>query len=180
MNPALQWVLAQVNEWLKFGEAKNGVLLVANVALLVGLWQSASLPAIFGVYSELYFAVLQCLLAIGAVAAAFSFVPATEIPRLKPRGRPESTDSLVFFGHLAKYTGQHLLTAYERKGLLQSPRQPLDDQLADQIVLNSRIAGWKFLCFKWAFWLTLAGIITPVAAVPLFAIFHWARNHGNR
>ena len=39
MNEDLKFAFANVNDWLKFAEAKNGGLLALNVASIIGILQ---------------------------------------------------------------------------------------------------------------------------------------------
>jgi hypothetical protein len=102
----LKETLDSVVRWLTFAEAKNGLLVAANSALLVGAtqlvsagwWQNANLG-------------LKCSVLIGGVCSTIALVfamiallPRTALPWEKSSGLPETEkDSFIFFGHIAKY-----------------------------------------------------------------------------
>lgn len=170
----LQWVLAQVNDWLKFAEAKNGGVVLLNGAAVFGTLQVATSLESLPLWAEWYFTGLCAQLTAGALVALFSFLPRTEIPLLNPIGVPEPGDNLIFFGHARKYSP----AAYLQAALARCPGGDKGDprwlnDLAAQIVINSRIAVWKYSCFKLALWLTIAAVVTPVVAVVAFGMI-WA------
>lgn len=176
----LDWILAQVNDWLKFAEAKNGALVAFNGVVL------ATTATLFADHQtrdplvSMYLISLWVLVATGLTIAVFSFLPATEIPLLKADERPSEEDNLLFFGHAKKYSANsYLRTVQARYGGQTLEDDRLSRDIASQIVVNSRIAVWKYTCFKVALWATIAGIVTPILAGVVFGLLWiWRMRHG--
>lgn len=167
----LQWVLQTVSDWLRFPEAKNGALIIADGAALVGLlaaWPVTDEPML----QRWYFLPLGFLLALATVVSLVSFFPRTTIPRLLPEGPPDPDVSLVFFGHIRNFSPKYYLRAWAaRAGNEFDPTDAWQLDLAGQIVANSRIAAWKFDCFRVAAWTTVAAVCSlPVAVVLWLAL----------
>jgi hypothetical protein len=177
----LQWVLAQVNDWLKFAEAKNGALVLLNGAAIVGAIQVATSAQSLNIFGMWYLISLCGLLSSGALVALFSFLPATEIPLLLPKEPPAPHDNLIFFGHVKKYApDSYLQVALSREPENNYAQQGWLMDLAAQIVINSRIAVWKYACFKLALWLTIAAVVTPILGVVAFFAFWVGRGRWQR
>ena len=104
------------------------------------------------------------------LACLASFFARTKIPAfLLSRSSDTTPTNLLFYGHIADLTGADLLkqtaAAAEYNG---SPDKYLQD-LAAQVVINSKIARQKFVLFNVALWITTAAVATPLVAI----IFYW-------
>lgn len=170
--------MAQVNEWLKFAEAKNGALVVLNSAVV-----ALSIPPAIASHpwtdlAQLWLWTSWLLLAAGLLIALLSFLPATQIPFLDPAQPTSPNDNLIFFGHARNYDVEEYLHALrERTGAPHDSGWERD--VAGQIITNAKIASWKYSCFKGALWCTIAAIVTPVLAGLTFGgISIWRRVHG--
>jgi len=173
----LRSTLALVNEWLRFAEAKNGALVVASLGVAVALLQMD--PSTDGYlrippwYAR--FMLAQLLLATGA--ALGSFLPRTNIGRLLPKGAKKETDNLFFFAHIAKYSPKFYLKALTEDLAVREEKPSRSELgLAEQIVVNARIANWKFMCSTWAIRFLMSALFTPVVA--FLAEYLLNRRHG--
>jgi hypothetical protein len=165
MDEMLKFVLAQVTDWLKFAEAKNGALLVVAMGMLIALVQLRveNADAVAG-HALLLGSCVGFLFVAVAICLA-SFLPVTQIPFMVPRGKRLPSDNLLFFGDAAKYTGPYYLESLRQRLGPGQEDSPLAAAMAEQIVTNSRIAVWKYGCFKWALWSTGAAVLTPAGAL---------------
>lgn len=161
INKTLVEINKTVIDWLKFAEAKNAGLLTGNLAIIFGITKidviaKASLWTIAGAYysSILFFCFLSSLLCL------LSIVPQINIPYLFKTAGHEKNKDLIFYGHIATHTPESYSKALQ--AALEEKFNTVDECLAGQIVINSRITMRKFQNFKWAAWLTLSAFFTPI------------------
>lgn len=159
----LRHILAVVDGHLKFAETKNAALLAANAAIVLGVLQqlgSENAPNGFWYYWLLYVAGL-CT-ASGAITLV-SFLPMTDRPYLWKQPGISENDNLLFFGDIQKYSEKSFLAALAKAMTSErSSWTQLDYMLANQIIINARIAASKFGHFRAAAWLTLFALLAPV------------------
>jgi len=163
----LQHVLSLVNDWLKFAEAKNGALLIASSAIVLGLPTATTALLLPARASAVYITWLTALAVISALLAGYSLLPRTRIPWLLPARSPEATDNLLFFGHIYSFDPDSYLIAIRAKLRQAGIPSPFERDYAEQIVINSRITMEKYVLFRAALWVLLFGALTPVLALPL-------------
>jgi hypothetical protein len=168
MEERLRTVLGTVSEWLKFAEAKLAALVVVNGAAVFGAAQilgSLSTPEWRVNFYLWSFIVLASL---AGVVALVGILPKTALPWIRSTGKSLQSDNLLFFGHIEKYRPDEYLRALaEVAGEAEGTRTPLERQYAEQIIINSRIASTKYTLFRWAAWITLSAVLTPILAIPL-------------
>ena len=166
-------IFQNVNDWLKFAEAKNAVLLAfsgAGVTATITLLATAqNLPNSLSVG----LLITTSLLCICALICSFSFLSKTNLDLLLQRSNRTSSNSrhqrrnnLYYFGDLRKYSSNELLNElnshYFDKNSNQLYTKECED-LATQIIINSKITLVKFNLFTYGLWLLIAAIL----AVPL-------------
>jgi hypothetical protein len=151
----LRATLSMVNEWLRYAETKNGALIAANGALIFGVTQlqtDAHPWALIRVSSAV-------LLTASLLIALLSLMPWLARTGLFPTRPSSAEDNLIFFGDASRYDAE----TYLHHLLITVPAFAAGDQvarwLADQIVVNSRIASRKFFMFNIALYLAAAGIV---------------------
>jgi hypothetical protein len=174
MEDRLHRILALVNEWLKFAEAKNAALLAANSAIIFGslkvLETSPPLPRWLLIY--IYLAIVA--VALAASLSLLSFLPKTRLPWLGSTKRPTPEDNLLFYGDIACYDPRSFLEAlYRQAGTNFSQPDSLEEDYAEQIIINSRIALSKFRFFSLALWITVSALLTPAITIPILL---WRRS----
>lgn len=156
MEANLGGLLALVNEWLKFSEAKNAACIAFNAAVISVLIDRGSPENLLSVY--LLVVLVAAFISTGI--SLVSFLPALSIDRnLMPATVISSSDSdsIIFFGSIAKmgYARFHeracLAFATEKES-------PLFSMLAQQIFVNSVIAVRKLKLFNAAVFVISAGV----------------------
>lgn len=147
-------LLDLTNDWLRYAEAKNGVMIGLTSAGAVG-----TLAALGQVTGGDLRSVALVFLIVGEAAllpelglALRSFLPTTDLARWVTgrRGRPAAEDNLYFYGHVAKYSPRHLAEAVARRYEGATRDEPLGEaalDLAAQVVTNARITLWKLRLF---------------------------------
>jgi hypothetical protein len=172
-------LLTMVNDWLKYAEAKNSLVVGLSSAGLFG-----SLTAVPDTIegSSHHDAALSMLLA-GVIAliislslSLMSFMPRTNLTKWLARrqGSPTKDDNLYYYGHLAKYIPRNLAQALERRYEPRTGRGSRDDpddlsdgevEIAEQIVINARITLWKLGLFTPALVCFAVGVLLQTAAM---------------
>jgi hypothetical protein len=179
-----------VNEWLKFAEAKNGVLLAfsgaAITATITLLATAQNIP------NSLNFGLLltTILLCICALICSLSFLPKTNLDDLlwlrdrrnkKSNSQDPIEDNFWYFGHLQKYKPDELLEVLNKPyfnskldiaKLADKKEYKEYKDIAAQITINAEIAFLKFEVFKYAIKVLIASIlIIPSSMVISLVIY---------
>lgn len=171
VDDKLKYIFSTVNEWLKFAEAKNAALLIFNNAIAFGLLNILDKNYITSQYIRYYLYLSLCFLVLSIVISLLSFIPKIKIPSISQSEKSSGKDNMIFFSHIAKHStkeylnllyGQHNET-YDKENLFQ-------ENLTEQIIVNSQIALSKYRFFEIGIWFTLAGIVSPVIALIVFII----------
>lgn len=159
----LEYLFDNVNRWLQFAEAKNGVALTASSAALFGVLRVIYSPNVLRLHPAL------TVMAFGLIAvilsALISFwsklvIGQTSVERwcakwigqgMLERARkavPTETRNLMFYGHIRLFE----CTKYQQRlvSFLGQESQLTDWQtaIAEQIWVNSRIAYRKYTLFN--------------------------------
>lgn len=172
MNEDLKYAFSNVNDWLKFAESKNAALFALNIASIIGLLQidkniSPFWPSLRGV--------LVLLFSLSATICVVSIIPRVtalikdddKMPDAKFVAAKKDLNFL-FFEHITKLSTTQFFELFKSKlpGLSLSSA---DEDLANQIVNNAKIASAKYRMFGWASWLTVTGFIFTIAGVIILA-----------
>jgi hypothetical protein len=159
--------LQLVNEWLKFGEAKNGALLTLNGAAIVAMHNMAKLygPLDWPATLWLLWATGCCLVSMGLCLASF-YARTKTSGFLFANQTPEGTGA-IYFGHLAHMTKADLVQRLA-PGVDAAEREYVED-MAGQIIINAKLARKKMTLFNAALLFTIAGALTP----PGLLLYYW-------
>lgn len=170
MDEKLKDIFSNINDWLKFAEAKSATLIAFNGALIFGISRLITSFDLKGT-CLIYLIVILSLCILSTSICFFSVIPALSMPwDKKPSGVIEK-DNLVYFSDIAKYTPLAYLRALSEKlGLNNSEFTGYQKDLSNQIIVNSVIADKKYRAFQKAVWLTLAAVISPVLALSVFLL----------
>jgi len=167
----LQYALSFVDGHLRFAETKNAALLAVAGSVAVALLTvvngspGPSLPV------RLYLLYVIACSGFAAVVSLMSFLPQTHLPWIERSSAPHETDNLLFFGHIRKYDPKdYWLSMSGHPATTTIPRWQL--AVAEQVVINARIAARKFTMFKYAVWALMAAATTPVGAYVAYAYMH--------
>src|SRR5215216_5372794 len=155
-------LLELVNDWLKFGETKNGGMVVLVGVAGTGLltygssiedptdWDGCTL------FLAGFFFMLSLSLAV------WSFLPKKDAQKIESRleGIPEDTDNLYFYGHLAKLRATDLIEKLCELHECEPTKATRGERdLAAQIIVNSRITRSKMQLFSMASVTFLIGVV---------------------
>lgn len=168
MEERLQYLLTNVNDWLKFAESKNAALLAANVAVAFGLMSQFQGKSNIPYWVPIYTSIVTICFILSSGICLLSFVPKLQIPHKPPKKKSGKKQNMVFYGHIAGLSIQDYLSAlYERNGLDPNKATPFEKDFAEQIIVNSDIALWKYKCFGVALTLTMVGILAGLVEMVL-------------
>lgn len=167
MKEDLKNIFENVNNWMKFAEAKNGTLIVADLAIIFGVFQLLEEMCCPKKWLIFYASIVMLLSLLSATICLTSFVPQLRMPWFINRGSPSKNDNLLYFAHIAKYAPKIYLNKLSELLKIQLPeKQPkLEMDYAEQIVTNSRITLRKYQTFKIGVWLTIIAIAGPIALI---------------
>jgi hypothetical protein len=171
-----------VNDWLKFAEAKNAVLLAfcsaAITAIITYLSTASTIPNFFR-YGLLISIFLLC---ISSLICSLSFLPKTDIEHFvrsrtnrQSRSSLKDSDNFYFYNNLNKYQPNDLLEAMNRlyfEGKVPKPYKKEDLDIASQITINSDIASRKFMFFKMALWLLIFSIFIVLISLVIAILIY--------
>ena len=161
----LKYIFSNVNEWLKYAEAKHGGLVVLNAGLVVGILSS---------YTNIQNFTDKTTLSIGIICFVISvFISIiSQFPVTKNRfynKKVIQSPNLYFFGHLSHLDNDLFISEYQKIDTDFKPTK-FDTDLMNQILVNARIAQSKFSLFKFASYITafgsgLIGITTIIKVI---------------
>lgn len=168
MEEKLKYIFTNVNDWLKFAEAKNGVLIAFNGAAIFGLLQSKSSITNDHLSSYL-FCICVPILIMGIGISLFSFLPVLklffkEIDCSDEAKAKRVEHSVFYFEHVKQFGYEEYLEKLYKAGGLQvpSPLPPIEADLSHQIITNAGIAWRKNIAFRIAAGLTLILLLIPI------------------
>jgi TM2 domain-containing membrane protein YozV len=163
---AVKDIFENVNNWLKFAEAKNGAIIALNSAFIFGLLRLLQSSNTENLYKEMYIKMIIFLLLVSLIMALLSFIPKLKYPYIK-FDKISKKDNLLYFIDIAKYTDNEY---YEKITTIteKSSNEKLDKYYIQQIIINSQITYIKYKQFEIAVWFTLSAILTPLGAIILF------------
>lgn len=173
----LRNTLESVNDWLKFAEAKNAVVVAASG---FALWAPVRLilSSETGCYASAYFAILSVFLLGGFVTALLSFLPVLNYRWIVPAPSGLANGNLLYFGYLATLSKKQVLEAYARATeSKEADVKEIHEMYAEQVIINSRIALAKYSMFEFAIKVLLFGVLTPVIAI---LVFYFSRKKRER
>lgn len=161
-------ILDEVNSWLRFAEAKNGALLALATGVIVGLLQSNTIAKLSGVYlCWFWWFVGSLCLSIVAMLASFYARTNKDAYSFVATVAPES-GNLFFFGDLHTMSVACLCERVGCQDVSAEQRVVIED-IARQIITNSKIAQRKYIFFNFALSVVIVGCLSPLGLL----LFHW-------
>lgn len=153
----LKDIFINVNEWLKFAEAKHAGLIVLNSGIIFGiLTLQSGLPGIVLVFAVLF---------VGAslYTSFASLFPLT----LKSIEDKKDFDQInvYFSGDLARLGKDDLKQIIQKQMKITHAFDGMEEDLIQQIIANARVAARKYFLFKVALILLMAGLLPVFACV---------------
>lgn len=164
MREHLEYIFSNVNDWLKFAEAKSATLLAANGVLLFGIVRLAS--NIQQNKISTYLTIISCgIISCSLLLCLSSFIPSLTIPRMHKKCNRTDEDNLLFFGHIENYNPSLYIDSLKASCAVNDAEETkYCYMIADQIIANSVIASYKYSIFTKAVWLTLIGLASGILA----------------
>lgn len=148
----LKYIFANVNEWMKFAEAKHGGLIVLNAGLVIGILSS---------YTNIQSFIFKPTILIGIICfgvsvflSILSQFPVTQ--NIFYNKKTIQNPNLYFFGHLSHFDNQAFIDEFKKVDTAFAPSK-LDTDIINQILVNARITQAKFSFFKISSYLTAFG-----------------------
>ena len=143
----LEKVQADITGCLRFAETKNGALLAFDIALLSGIPKIPKIPDVSVKVKYIVTAIIICLLII----TLWSFWPINK--KIKKAEKREVNRDLLHFAYIAMYTRNEYLVelykSYWKNEVVDFDKISQEEKdLAQEIVMNSRIAVRKQNLFK--------------------------------
>jgi hypothetical protein len=160
-----------VNDWVKFAEAKNGILLA---------FCGAAIPTVMNMLTSLgkasYWAYIMIIISLfcffaSTLICGWSFFPRTNFNNQKSK-KSKSNPNLYFYEDLRNFNENELLDLIKKRyfhnnfnetDLSENNKEQLD--LCNQVTVNSSIAMSKFNKFKTALIFLMAGISTAMISI---------------
>lgn len=165
-------IFGNINEQLRFAEAKNGALLTLNLAIVFGI------VTVIGDYASSINDVVEIAIIAAAVGSALAaFVTLVSfLPEMRPRKRPakvvEDPSNIFLFGHIRAHSElQYLKLVYAGLGLTTGQPLLAHMHLANQIGTNSNNAHKKFRFFAAAAAVTLLSLAGPALVLGVMRVF---------
>lgn len=158
-------IFDNVNDWLKFAEAKNAMIIAFNGASIYGITQTFNLDCIKNYeFMMNYLIFVIILLVFSTICSLISFAPRVNIIKggyYASRGTP----NVLFFEYLK--TKSNIEIIKEVTGVTdENTFITIEKHIAEQIKQNAIIASKKYSYFTIAVWLTIAAYITfPLAGI---------------
>ncbi len=153
MDQELKYIFSNINECLKFAEAKHAGSIIFNSALLIGVTSN---------YNDIVSHLFEPALLVGVTLLGLSIglsllsqfpVTSNSFYNQKPVLNP----NLYFYGDLSKID-EAFLIAEIKKLDNEFNTTKFQSDLINQILVNSRITKSKFIFFKVAVVLSILGI----------------------
>jgi len=165
----LKYIFANINDWVKFAEAKHGGFLVFNVGLIIGVLSS---------HSNIYNFIFKPAMLIGIICFGISVImsiislfPVTQ-NIFNNKKKIIQSPNLYFFGHLSRLDNQSFIDEYKMIDTNFTPSK-FDTDLINQILVNARVAQSKFMFFKISCYLTVFGLGLIALSSIIKIIYHF-------
>lgn len=159
-------VFNNVNDWLKFAEAKNAMIIAFNSASIYGITQLFNLEYVKNSGTLINYLILVIIvLVFSTISSLISFAPRVKIIK-GGWYAPGDIPNVLFFEYLKTKNNEEIIKEITGVSNVNS-YATIEKDIAEQIKQNSIIASRKYSYFTIAVWLTIAAYIT----IPLAGIF---------
>ncbi|MCK9421456.1 MAG: hypothetical protein M0Q38_02555 [Bacteroidales bacterium] len=177
----LQKLFANVNDWLKFAEAKNFGLLTINAAIIFGITRIDYSAALTLKIAALY--VLTPFLVSSSILCIISLFPI--LSRIEKGntikdwvsnvseciGKETVFENIHFYGYLRTIDVEEFITKFNLKTGTILGFSEYEKDLISQILYNSRITWLKYQFFKIGGLLTFIGVLISSIILPVIRFF---------
>ena len=175
MREELKYTFTNINDWLKFAEAKHGALITFNVATIFGIFQIIEKLNEKEQFYKTAFIIVIALLMVSILVSLYSFIPIT---RPKPDcmskedfERKREGLNILFYKDIHNLNYHQVIELMKLNLGENKDVNGFDEKLAIQIVNNARITYQKFRLFHTGGWFTWIGIFGFVFLLVLKYVF---------
>lgn len=165
MEEKLKYIFSNVNDWLKYSEAKNGVLLALNGGIIMGIFSLLKDISIL-IAPYIKWLILPCFM-LSLIILLISFLPIRDkfFKRNFDLSSVKLTElNLFYFGDLKYLTTtiflKRIYEAYNKDVPNEFPQ--IERNLANQILNNSTIADRKLTLFTISAYIDFAAVIITI------------------
>lgn len=169
MEKKLELIFENVNNWLRFAEAKNALLLGFNGVIFFGIVRLLTSSSLNDVdILKVYFIIALVCLAFSSLITLLSFVPNLKI--LRPSfDFKQDVDNYLYFDVLRSKNKEDIINRYNNQN---DPVTDYHNHLAEQIITNANITKRKYDYFTLGVWLSISAFLTPLLAA-IFALYNY-------
>lgn len=167
-------IFNNVNDWLKFAEAKNAMLIAFNSASIYGITQLFNLDYIKKCEPLIWYLIIVIIILVfSTICSLISFAPRVKIIS-GGLYAPSDTPNVLFFEYLKTKSNIEILN--EVTGITDDTSfTTIEKDTAEQIKQNSILASRKYSYFTISVWLTITAYITiPMAFI--FCLYTYTRD----
>lgn len=162
---------SDADEWVRYAETKNGLLITANLAAAGFLYTAFFTGGeIIWQVKVASFAATGTLL-VSAVVALFSLFARLRDTTPSHSGVERSLGNPLYFQHAAQFLAVEYAQLVLRHLAVDRLPSQIELDLAAQIVANSRIAVRKFRLFNVSLQIAICGLAVPLTFGILGALF---------
>ncbi len=156
MEEKLKYILSEINEWLKFAEAKHAALIAFNGAVVLGLLgifeNIAGLPNI-----KIIFLIIALLIGLSLLFSFVSLIPKSNTFSKFRKNGVKTSINILLASDLSKISVQEFTDYLNQIDKEWKPGY-FEKQLLDRILIHSDISARKYRLFNWAIAASLAGL----------------------
>jgi hypothetical protein len=172
INNELKFIFNNINDWLKYAENKNAILIGLNGGALFGI-----VNLFFTLYNKQKIILLfyVCLLAsalmflISTIILLISFIPQLICKNKKNNSYDFNKFNILYFSDIVNFDeNTYLLQLAKVIGIPSRRIEKIDYYYAQQIIINSKIALRKYKLFVYAVTLDLLGLLPMLIFVLYF------------
>ena len=159
----LKEMFSNVNDWLKFAELKNGMMVALNSTFVLAVIKSEFKEKF---QAGVYFVVLS-LFVISLILSISSYLPKIKciddnwLIGKKKGIKPER--NLLFYGDIYNISKNDLVNKvykeYFKKDISNIEINKIELDYAEEIIVNSKIAIYKYFLFKLSLYITLFSLL---------------------
>lgn len=185
MQDKLKYIFENTNNWLNFAEAKNAAILAFNIALIAAITSTDIL--------ENYVTIMYIIIAIltlSSIVSVLSFVPKTnnsfsnkiykhsigKIDKIIEKiFKDDIEENLLFYGYISQFeigqSDEYLQKMISSYDIEEKDRKitGFEKELAEEIIINSRITQRKYNYFKASMYILIIGMILLLVILILCA-----------
>lgn len=171
MKQTLKYILATLNDNLRFAEAKHSVVIALNSAIIVFI------SGFLSGHNKIV-TLLSCLVIIScSISMVFNFTAllSRKIRYIKNVKFKENELNLIYYKHIINFSYDQYLN--EVKKQYNFPKDykfdGLDNDLAKQIIAISNVTNLKFTFFNYSLIFLLIGVFLTIVDIILVGLKLW-------